>query len=139
MNALLFAFLEQAVLAAIAAAGFGVVFNVSARVLIFCAAGGAIGRGLRFLLVETDLGMPIAWAMKLPAKAATANPPPAPPADATAPALGDGGTDRVDLRSDLDDLRVDFCGRLATTDEHRPIRLGNRQFALQILQRNRNH
>ena len=39
MNALLFAFLEQAVLAAIAAAGFGVVFNVSARVLIFCAAG----------------------------------------------------------------------------------------------------
>ena len=62
MNALLFAFLEQAVLAAIAAAGFGVVFNVSARVLIFCAAGGAIGRGLRFLLVETDLGMPIAWA-----------------------------------------------------------------------------
>ena len=62
MNALLFAFLEQAVLAAIAAAGFGVVFNVSARVLIFCAAGGAIGRGLRFLLVETDLGMHIAWA-----------------------------------------------------------------------------
>jgi CHAD domain-containing protein len=32
-------------------------------------------------------------AKKGPAKAATANPPPAPPADATAPALGDGGTD----------------------------------------------
>ena len=62
MNALLPTFIEQAVLAAVAAAGFGVAFNVSARVLVFCAAGGAIGRGLRFLLVETDLSMPIAWA-----------------------------------------------------------------------------
>ena len=53
---------NNAALVSHAAAGFGVVFNVSARVLIFCAAGGAIGRGLRFLLVETDLGMPIAWA-----------------------------------------------------------------------------
>lgn len=54
--------IENMVLAAVAATGFGLSFNVPRRVLWLCAAGGAIGRGLRFLLVETDLGMPIAWA-----------------------------------------------------------------------------
>jgi uncharacterized membrane protein YjjB (DUF3815 family) len=61
MNGILVGFVENAVLASIAAAGFGVSFNVPARVLWFCAAGGAIGRGLRFLLVDTGVGMPIEW------------------------------------------------------------------------------
>lgn len=62
VNVLLVGFVENAVLAAVAAAGFGVSFSVPLRVLWFCAAGGAIGRGLRFLLVEAGLGMPIEWA-----------------------------------------------------------------------------
>jgi uncharacterized membrane protein YjjB (DUF3815 family) len=37
--------------------GFGLVFNVPRRALIYCAVGGAIGRGLRFLLITS--GMPI--------------------------------------------------------------------------------
>ena len=51
--------LQQMVLAAIPAVGFALIFNVPRRALWLCAAGGAIGRGLRFLLVEG--GMPIEW------------------------------------------------------------------------------
>lgn len=49
--------LQQMALAAVPAVGFALVFNVPRRALGYCAAGGAIGRGLRFLLVES--GVPI--------------------------------------------------------------------------------
>lgn len=44
-------------LAAVPAVGFALVFNVPVRALGYCAAGGAIGRGLRYLLVTS--GIPI--------------------------------------------------------------------------------
>ena len=53
---LLLGLLSNMLLAAIPAAGFGMSFNVPRRVLLWCAAGGALGRGLRFLLLRT--GMP---------------------------------------------------------------------------------
>ncbi len=49
--------LQNMMLAAIAAVGFALVFNVPRSALKYCAAGGAIGRGLRFLLIT--LGLPI--------------------------------------------------------------------------------
>ena len=60
--------LENMVLAAIPAVGFGLVFNVPRHALIYCALGGAIGRGGRFLLMGT-LDMPLAWATLLAAAA----------------------------------------------------------------------
>lgn len=59
--------LENLLLAAVPAAGFGMAFAVPARVLGWCAAGGALGRGLRFLLVEA--GLPIEWATLVAAAA----------------------------------------------------------------------
>lgn len=56
----MFSLLEEMILSAVAATGFAMTFNVPRRVLAFCAAGGAIGRGLRFLLMES--GVPIEWA-----------------------------------------------------------------------------
>lgn len=61
-NNLLVGFLGNAALAAGAAAGFGLSFSVPMRVLWLCAAGGAFGRGLRFLLVESNIGMGVEWA-----------------------------------------------------------------------------
>ena len=49
--------LQNMMLAAVPAVGFGLVFNVPRSALVYCAAGGAIGRGLRFLLITA--GMPI--------------------------------------------------------------------------------
>ena len=63
---LLLGLLENMSLAAIPAVGFGVVFNVPRHALIYCALGGAIGRGGRFLLMNT-LDMPLAWATLLAA------------------------------------------------------------------------
>ena len=60
-------FLETAVLSAVPAVGFGMAFNVPLRILGFCAAFGALGRGLRYLLVEA--GLPIAWSTLLAAAA----------------------------------------------------------------------
>ena len=50
-------FLQNMLFAAVPAVGFGLVFNVPRSALGYCAAGGAIGRGLRFLLITG--GMPI--------------------------------------------------------------------------------
>jgi uncharacterized membrane protein YjjB (DUF3815 family) len=52
--------LTHAALAAIAAAGFGMLFNVPFPMLGWCALGGAVGRGGRFLLVKGGLSLP--WA-----------------------------------------------------------------------------
>lgn len=65
-NAMMELFLNAA-LAAGAATGFGLSFNVPVRVLGFCAVGGAIGRSLRFILVESAVGMSIEWATFLSA------------------------------------------------------------------------
>jgi len=53
----LFQLLQNMALAAVPAVGFGMLFNVPRGALLFCAAGGALGRGLRFLLITA--GMPI--------------------------------------------------------------------------------
>lgn len=56
---LLFALLADMALASVPAVGFALVFNVPRDVLKYCALGGAIGHGLRFLLLKA--GMPIEW------------------------------------------------------------------------------
>ena len=58
--------LENMVLAAVPAVGFGLVFNVPRHALLYCALGGALGRGGRFLLMST-LDVPLAWATLLAA------------------------------------------------------------------------
>ncbi|HET6437175.1 MAG TPA: threonine/serine exporter family protein [Anaeromyxobacter sp.] len=63
----LLGFLENAALATVSAVGFGISFNVPVRILGWCAAGGALGRGLRFLLIAA--GIPITWASLLAAAA----------------------------------------------------------------------
>ena len=55
---LLLGLLQQMGLAAVPAVGFGMLFNVPARVLGLCAAGGALGRGLRYLLHD-GTGLPV--------------------------------------------------------------------------------
>lgn len=62
---LLLELLANAVFAAIPAVGFGVLFNVPTRILGWCAVGGALGRALRFLMIQA--GLPIAWATLLAA------------------------------------------------------------------------
>ncbi|MDR0532831.1 MAG: threonine/serine exporter family protein [Verrucomicrobiales bacterium] len=52
--------LQDMVLAAIPAVGFALLFNVPKHSLGYCAMGGAIGHGLRFVL--THEGMRIEWA-----------------------------------------------------------------------------
>jgi uncharacterized membrane protein YjjB (DUF3815 family) len=64
---LLLELLENAILAAVPAVGFGLVFNVPARILGWCALGGALGRALRRLLVVS--GIPMPWATLLAAAA----------------------------------------------------------------------
>ena len=46
--------------AAIPAVGFAMVFNVPQRALVYCAVGGAIGHGSRYLMMR--FGLPIEWA-----------------------------------------------------------------------------
>ena len=58
--------LQQMALASVPAVGFGMVFNVPRRVLGYCAVGGALGRGLRYLLVE-GAGIPVEWSTLLAA------------------------------------------------------------------------
>ena len=60
-------FLQNMLFAAVPAVGFGLVFNVPRGALWYCAAGGAIGRGLRFLLITG--GVPIVPATFLAASA----------------------------------------------------------------------
>jgi len=40
-------------LAAVPAAGFGLLFNVPPRILGYCALGGALGHGIRFVLTQS--------------------------------------------------------------------------------------
>lgn len=54
-------------LAAVPAVGFALVFNVPRHALGYCAIGGAIGHGLRFLLLH--YGISIEWATLLAASA----------------------------------------------------------------------
>ena len=46
--------------AAIPAVGVAMVFNVPQRALVYCAVGGAIGHGSRYLMMH--FGLPIEWA-----------------------------------------------------------------------------
>ncbi|HEU5080040.1 MAG TPA: threonine/serine exporter family protein [Opitutaceae bacterium] len=64
----LFELTQDFVLAAIPAAGFGMLFNVPPRILIYCAVGGALGHGLRFALVHGPT-IPIEWATLIAATA----------------------------------------------------------------------
>lgn len=57
--------LREMGLASVPAVGFALVFNVPVRALVYCAAFGAVGRGLRFLLMQG--AMPIEWATLLAA------------------------------------------------------------------------
>ena len=57
---LLFGLLNDMFFAAIPAVGFALVFNVPQRALIYCAVGGAIGHGGRYLMMQ--FGVPIEWA-----------------------------------------------------------------------------
>jgi uncharacterized membrane protein YjjB (DUF3815 family) len=52
-------------LASVPAVGFGMLFNVPPRILIYCAAGGAVGHGSRFLMVQA--GLPVEWSTLLAA------------------------------------------------------------------------
>lgn len=64
---LLLDLLRDMALASVPATGFALVFNVPARMLGHCAMGGAVGHGLRFLLIDERVGMPIEWATLLAA------------------------------------------------------------------------
>ncbi|MFA0440157.1 hypothetical protein BCU70_08960 [Vibrio sp. 10N.286.49.C2] len=57
---LFIALLNDMFFAAIPAVGFALVFNVPQGALAYCAIGGAIGHGCRFLMMH--YGMPIEWA-----------------------------------------------------------------------------
>lgn len=57
---LLLALLNDMFFAAIPAVGFALVFNVPQNALIYCAVGGALGHGSRFLFMQ--FGIPIEWA-----------------------------------------------------------------------------
>jgi uncharacterized membrane protein YjjB (DUF3815 family) len=55
-----FEFLQNMALASVPAVGFGLVFNVPRGALVYCAAGGALGRGLRYLLITGGLPIELA-------------------------------------------------------------------------------
>ncbi|WP_225874265.1 MULTISPECIES: threonine/serine exporter family protein [Vibrio] len=57
---LLLALLNDMFFASIPAVGFALVFNVPVKALKYCALGGALGHGTRFLLLH--YGVPIEWA-----------------------------------------------------------------------------
>lgn len=52
--------LQDMALAAVPALGFGMLFHVHPRILPYCALFGAVGHGLRFLLMDRFL-LPIEW------------------------------------------------------------------------------
>ncbi|MGF1693087.1 threonine/serine exporter family protein [Photobacterium kagoshimensis] len=60
ISSLLFALLNDMFFASIPAVGFALVFNVPQKALKYCAIGGALGHGCRFLLMH--YGLPIEWA-----------------------------------------------------------------------------
>ncbi|MGL5297421.1 MAG: threonine/serine exporter family protein, partial [Plesiomonas sp.] len=60
---LLPALLQDMFFAAIPAVGFALLFNVPVRALRYCAMLGALGHGLRFLLLH--YGWPIEWSTLL--------------------------------------------------------------------------
>lgn len=62
---LLLGLLNDMFFAAIPAVGFALVFNVPSKALKFCAIGGALGHGSRFLMMQ--YGLPIEWATFLAA------------------------------------------------------------------------
>ncbi|MDE6400619.1 MAG: threonine/serine exporter family protein [Muribaculaceae bacterium] len=53
---MLFEFFKDAILAAIAAIGFGAISRIPRRAYLFCGLIAAIGHSLRFLLMNPDLG-----------------------------------------------------------------------------------
>ncbi|WP_315709268.1 threonine/serine exporter [Brenneria uluponensis] len=57
---LLWALLQDMILAAVPALGFAMVFNVPVKALRYCALLGALGHGARFLMIH--FGAPIEWA-----------------------------------------------------------------------------
>lgn len=59
-SSLLLALLNDMFFASIPAVGFALVFNVPQKALKYCAIGGALGHGCRFLLMH--YGVPIEWA-----------------------------------------------------------------------------
>lgn len=59
---------QDLVLAAIPATGFGMLFNVPPKILAYCAAGGAVGHTLRFVLVHGS-PVPVEWATLIAATA----------------------------------------------------------------------
>lgn len=61
MTELLLLILKDALLAAVPAAGFAMVFNVPPRVLPYCALAGAMGHSLRTFFLETGI-LGIEWA-----------------------------------------------------------------------------
>lgn len=60
---LVLALLHDMAFAAIPAIGFGLVFNVPANALKYCALGGALGHGSRFLMMH--FGVPIEWRLSV--------------------------------------------------------------------------
>ncbi|MEF1228105.1 threonine/serine exporter family protein [Vibrio fortis] len=60
MLELLFGLANDMFFAAIPAVGFALVFSVPQRALVYCALGGAIGHGSRYLMMH--FGVPIEWA-----------------------------------------------------------------------------
>jgi len=60
MMTLFVGLLNDMFFAAIPAVGFALVFNVPQRALVYCALGGAIGHGSRYVMME--FGIPIEWA-----------------------------------------------------------------------------
>lgn len=60
MMEFIFSVVTDMLLAAIPAIGFALVFNVPAKALKYCALGGALGHGIRFVLLS--YGVPIEWA-----------------------------------------------------------------------------
>jgi uncharacterized membrane protein YjjB (DUF3815 family) len=57
---LLIGLMHDMFFAAIPAVGFALVFNVPQKALVYCALGGAIGHGSRYLMMH--FGIPIEWA-----------------------------------------------------------------------------
>lgn len=56
---LLLGLLDDMFFAAIPAVGFALVFNVPKSALVYCALGGAIGHGSRYLMMQ--FGLSIEW------------------------------------------------------------------------------
>ncbi|PMJ92279.1 threonine/serine exporter family protein [Vibrio sp. 10N.261.55.A7] len=57
---LLLGLVHDMAFSAIPAVGFALVFNVPQKALVYCALGGAIGHGSRYLMMH--FGIPIEWA-----------------------------------------------------------------------------